>query len=128
MIRRGWISAGLIFLAVGFAVAAARGSAVEGRWQGSSNTANGSITITYNFEVKGQVLTGNAHTPFGSQTITDGNVSGDKISFKTTINGNVIEHQGTVRGDTIQLKNNGPFGEFDITLKRVPSENKSPQQ
>lgn len=55
-------------------------------------------------------------------------MNGDKISFKTTVNGNSIEHEGTVSGDTIQLKNHGPYGEFDMTLERVSSEKKSAQQ
>lgn len=129
MTRRVWMAATMIFLAAGFAIAATQKSAVEGRWQGKSHTANGDATMTFNFEVKGQVLTGTAETPIGSQSISDGKVNGDKISFKTTVNGNIIEHQGTVSGDTIQLKNTGPFGEFDIMLKRVStSEKKSAQQ
>jgi hypothetical protein len=115
MIR--WMST-MILLAACFAIAAT-GSSVEGRWQGKMNTASGEATITFNFEVKGQVLTGTTETPAGSQTINDGKVNGDRISFKTTVNGHVIGHEGTVSGDTIQLKNNGPFGEFDLVIKRV---------
>jgi hypothetical protein len=41
---------------------------------------------------------------------------------------NSIEHQGTVSGNTIELKSYGPGGEFDVTLKRVTSGKKSAQQ
>jgi hypothetical protein len=95
---------------------------------GALMTANGSVTVAYNLKVKGQVLTGTGETPAGSQPITEGKVQGNKISFKTEINGHVIEHQGTISGDTIQLKNFGPGGEFDLKLKRVSSEKKSAPQ
>jgi hypothetical protein len=120
----------MVCLVAGFAIAAPQKSAVEGRWQGTLNTANGPVTMTYNFKAKGQVLTGTeeSRSPAFSRSISDGKVNGDTISFKTDVNGNSIEHQGTVSGDTIQLKNIGPGGEFDVTLKRISSENKSAQQ
>ncbi len=129
MTRRVWMAATMIALAAEFAIAATEKSAVEGRWEGKLHSANGDATMTFRFEVKGQVLTGTSETPAGSQTIDDGKVNGNKISFNTTINGNVIKHQGTVSGDTIQLQNAGPFGRFDVVLKRAStSEKKSAQQ
>jgi len=128
MTRSGWKAASMIFLAAGFAVAAAQQSAVEGCWQGTSDTANGEVTLTYNFNVKGQVLTGTEESPMFSHPISEGKVNGNKISFKTTVNGNSIEHEGTVSGDTIQFKNFGPGGEFDVTVKRQSSENKSAER
>jgi hypothetical protein len=114
-------------LMAGLAIAATQKSDVEGRWQGTQNTANGPVTLTYNFKTEGEVLTGTEESPMFSRSISEGKVNGDKISFKTTINGHSIEHRGTVSEDTIQLKNFGPRGEFDVTLKRVPSEKKSSQ-
>jgi hypothetical protein len=92
------------------------------------NTANGPLTLTYNFKAKGEVLTGTEESPMFSRPISEAKVNGDKVSFKTTVNGNSIRHEGTVSGDTIQLKSYGPGGEFDVTLKRVSSEKKSAQQ
>lgn len=63
-----------------------------------------------------------------SRSISEGKVNGDKISFKTSVHGHSIEHHGMVSDDTIQLRNFGPGGEFDETLKRVSSEKKSAQQ
>ena len=128
MIRHGWMVATMVCLVAGFAIAAPQKSAADGRWQGTLNTANGPLTMTYDFKAKGQVLTGTEESPIFSRAISEGKVNGDKISFKTTVNGNSIEHQGTVSGDTIQLKSYGPGGEFDVTLKRVSSEKKSAQQ
>lgn len=130
MIRRGWMVATMVCLVAGFAIAAPQKSAVDGPWQGMLNTANGPVTVTYNFEAKGQVLTGteSAKSPTFSRSISEGKVNGNKISFKTTVNGNTIKHDGTVSGDTIRLKSIGPGGEFDVTLKRVSSEKKSVPQ
>ena len=120
--------AAMVCLVASFANAAPQKSAADGRWQGTLDTANGPVTLTYDFKVKGQVLTGTEESPMFSRSISEGKVNGDKISFKTTVNGNSIEHQGTVSGDTIQLKSYGPGGEFDMTLKRVSSEKKSAPQ
>ena len=128
MIRSGRMAATIILLAAGFAIGANQKSAVDGRWQGTLNTADGEATMSYTFKANGQVLTGTEETPLGSRAISDGKVNGDKISFKTNVNGNSIEHQGTISGDTIQMKNFGPGGEFDVTLERVSSEKKSAQQ
>ena len=122
MIRRIRTAATTFFLVVGFSVGAMQNSALDGRWQGALVTANGPVTVAYNFKVKGQVLTGIGETPAGSQQVTEGKVKGNQISFKTEINGHVIEHQGTISSDTILLKNFGPGGEFDLKLKRALSE------
>jgi hypothetical protein len=128
MIRGIWMAATITLLAAGVAIAAAQEPAVDGHWQGTLNAANGPVTVTYNFKAEGQVLRGTEESPMFSRSISEGKVNGDKISFKTTVNGNSIEHEGTVSGDTIQLKNHGPYGEFDMTLGRVSSEKKSSQQ
>lgn len=128
MLRCGCMAGIMILLGVAFAIAATQKSPVDGRWQGTMNTANGRLTETYNFKANGQVLTGTEESPMFSRSISEGKVNGDKISFKTTVNDRSIEHQGTIRGNTIQLKNTGPFGEFDVTLKRVSSKKKSAQQ
>lgn len=140
MIRRGWIVAALVCLLAGFAIAATQKSAVDGNWQGTMDTANGPLRLTYHFATKGQVLTGTYEMdapesaslqyplPKGSRPISEGKVIGNKISFKTTTpSGGSMEHQGTVSGDTIQLKDIIPGHEFDITLKRMSNEKKAAQ-
>jgi len=119
MIRSVRKATTVFLLAAALSVAAGQDSAVDGQWQGAMMTANGPIKVTYNFKVKGEVLTGNGETPAGSQPVTEGKVKGNQISFKTEINGHVIEHQGTIRGDTMLMKNFGPGGEFDLKLKHV---------
>ena len=120
MVRQSWIVACVFcFLAV-FALAAPKQSSVDGRWQGTVNTADGSLFETFNFKTEGQILTGTEESTVVKRSISDGKVDGDKISFKTTVGSNTVEHKGTVSGDTIVLKNFGLYGEFDETLRRVP--------
>jgi hypothetical protein len=128
MIRSIREAMAMFFLAVGLSFAGVQDSAIDGRWQGASMTANGPAKVAYNLRVKGEVLTGTGETPAGSQMVTEGRVKGNQISFKTEINGHVIEHQGTISGDTMLLKNFGPGGEFDLKLKHVSSEQKSAPQ
>ncbi len=116
MLRRS-VMAGLLVLLT--AVVAAAASSVDGRWQGSVSGPNGNFTITYNLKAKGTTLTGTAETPNGQQPISNGKVEGNKISFKTSYQDNTIDHVGTVSGDTMQLKVSGPFGDFNMTLKRA---------
>ena len=127
MTRRIWMESGIVFIATGIVAGATQKSIVEGRWDGKLHSANGDATMTFAFKVKGHLLTGTAEMPAGSQAISNGKVDGAKISFDTTVNGNLIQHEGMVNGDKIQLHNVGPFGKFDVTLERVSSEKASAQ-
>jgi hypothetical protein len=115
MIRRTLLAGGLIvlFAAVSFA------ADLNGRWEGTISTPNGDFQIAYNFKVDGTKLTGTAETPNGDTPFSDGTVNGDQFSFKTDAGGNEINHEGTITGDTIQMKVTGPWGEFQVTLKRA---------
>jgi hypothetical protein len=115
MFRRAIVAGGLILVTATVAAAAE----VDGRWQGTVNGPNGDFTLTFNFKAEGTTLTGSVETPNGEQPISDGKVEGNKISFKTHFGDNVIDHQGTVSGDTIQLKVSGPWGESEMTLRRA---------
>ena len=120
MVRRAW-AAGIfivLFAAAGLA------ADVDGRWEGKVSGPNGDFTLTFNFKAEGSKLTGTVETPNGENPITDGKVDGDKISFKTHFQDNDIDHQGTVSGDTIQVKVHGPWGDSEMTLKRVPEKKK----
>jgi len=116
MLRRSMIG---VILMLPVALAMAAPNAVDGRWQGTMSGPNGDFTLNFTFKADGTKLTGSVETPGGEQPISDGKIEGDKLSFKTQFQDSVIDHQGTISGDTIQLKVNGPFGEFEMTLKRV---------
>ena len=89
------------------------------RWEGTVSGPNGDFQLVFNFHVDGSKLTGTVETPNGENPISDGKVDGDHLSFKTPFNDNDINHEGTVSGDTIDLKVEGPWGESDVTLKRA---------
>ena len=95
MFQRLVIAAILFLSAAAFAMAAPP-NPVDGKWQGTVSGPNGD-----------------------QQSISDGKIEGAKLSFKTQFQDNTIEHEGNVSGDTIQLKAKGPWGDMDMTLKRV---------
>ena len=120
MFQRLMMAGILILSAAAFALAAPA-NPVDGHWQGTiSGGPNGDFTINFTFKADGTKLTGTVETPGGDQPISDGKIEGDKLYFKTQFQDSAIEHEGTISGDTIQLKVKGPWGESDMTLKRVP--------
>ena len=59
-----------------------RAADVTGKWTATFNTELGEQSYTYDFVVKGTVLTGTAKGNLtGESKISDGKVEGDKISF-----------------------------------------------
>jgi hypothetical protein len=59
-----------------------RAADVTGKWTATFNTEIGEQSYTYDFVVKGTVLTGTAKGNLtGESKISDGKVDGDKISF-----------------------------------------------
>jgi hypothetical protein len=114
-----FMMAGILFLSAAAVATAAPANPVDGHWQGTVSGPNGDFTINFTFKAEGTKLTGTVTTPNGDQPISDGKIEGDKLSFKTQFQDNTIEHEGTVSGDTIQLKVKGPWGDMDMTLKRV---------
>ena len=118
MVQRFMIGA-VLFLSAAAVAMAAPPNPVDGHWQGTISGPNGDLTINFTFKADGTTLTGTVETPNGDQPISDGKIEGDKLSFKTQFQDNTIEHEGTISGDTIQLKVKGPWGEMDMTLKRV---------
>jgi hypothetical protein len=118
MFQRFMIAGTLILWAAAVALAAAP-NPVDGHWQGTVSGPNGDFTLNFTFKADGTKLTGTVETPNGEQAISDGKIEGDKLSFNTKFQDDVIEHQGTISGDTIQLKVKGPWGETEMTLKRA---------
>ena len=115
MVRRALVAAILsaLFAAASFA------ADINGRWEGTISGPNGDFQIAFNFKVEGAKLTGTVEGPNGDIPIEDGKVDGDQISFKTHFGDNEVNHEGTVSGDSIQLKVEGPWGKSEMTLKRA---------
>ena len=118
MMKRALMAGMLLMLAAAVGLAAD----LNGRWQGSLDGPNGEVQLVFNFKVDGNSLSGSVETPDGNADITEGKVDGHKFSFKTHIGDNTeINHTGTISGDAIQLKIEGPWGESEMKLTRAPS-------
>jgi len=118
MFQRFILAATVILSAAAFAMAAPP-NPVDGHWQGTVSGQNGEFTLNFTFKAEGAKLTGTVETPNGERAISDGKIEGAKLSFKTQFQDSVIDHEGTISGDTIQLQVKGPWGESAMTLKRV---------
>jgi len=122
MIRHAMMAGVLILLSAAVCLAAN----VNGRWEGSISGPNGDMQLVFNFHATGSKLTGTVQTPMGGEEpLSDGKVSGDHLSFKTHFQDTEINHEGTVNGNTIDLKIEGPWGETDVTLKRAEAKKAS---
>lgn len=121
MLRRAMMAGILIVLAAAVCSAAD----LDGRWEGSISGPNGDFTLVFNFKVDGSKLTGTVETPNGENPISDGKVNGKQFSFKTHFQDAEINHEGTISGDTIELKVEGPWGESEMTLKRAAEKKKT---
>lgn len=122
MVRRAMMAGTLILL---LAAVAAAASNVDGSWQGNFSGPNGDMTLTFKFKAQGTTLTGAVESQNGDIPISDGKIDGNKISFKVQVGDNTINHEGTISGDTIDLKTSGAFGDNSITLKRVAANQKA---
>jgi len=83
------------------------------------STTNGDFSLAFTFKVDGHALTGTVESGEGKFDITDGKIDGDKFTFKAHAGDADISHEGTLAGDTVQMKINGPWGESNVTLKRA---------
>lgn len=97
-------------------------SDVSGKWAGTVTLRNGEdVDISFNFQVSGQKLTGTLDSPKGHDTITDGKIEGNTVSF--TSEGGDMKWQGTVSGDQItgKLHRNTEGGEqvLDFVVHRA---------
>jgi hypothetical protein len=121
------VRAALPALMILFSAALLLAADLNGRWEGTLSTPNGDVSLTFNFKVDGAVLAGSVESAQGNFDISDGKVDGNKFTFTTHAGDSEITHEGTLSGDTIDLKVHGPWGDSDITLKRASEKPAAPQ-
>ena len=69
-----------------FLTTATYAAGVGGKWVGDVNTPDGSaITLTMNFKVDGEKVTGTVTGPTGDIGITDGKMDGDTLQFVLSV-------------------------------------------
>lgn len=107
-------------------VFAACAADVNGKWTAEMPGRGGATqTVTFDFKVDGDKLTGTMTTPRGEVPISDGKVSGDEISFVTKMNfgGNEMKmlHKGKVSGNEIKFTRQREGGERtqEFTAKKA---------
>ena len=99
---------------------------VNGVWDLSVETPNGTGTPTVTFKQDGETLTGTYKGRMGETPLT-GSIKGNDIKFSITVHPQgqdlVIEYTGTVDGDT--MKGKAKFGEMaegSFTGKKRPED------
>ena len=100
---------------------------VDGKWTAKMPGRDGQTRdVTYTFKADGDKLTGSMSGRQGNEIpITDGTVSGDKISFKIKMefnNNSIVQnYTGTVSGDEIKftVKREGGDQSREVTAKRA---------
>lgn len=96
---------------------------LTGKWNGDVKTPEGDIaTLTYNFKVDGDKLTGTAESNGNPVNIEEGKVNGNDITFKVTIpEGDVIPHVGKFypEADSVAMDLNFKGFKMHTTLKRA---------
>jgi len=98
---------------------------ITGNWTADLQTPQGKVQVSYMFKQDGEKLTGTwqaAQSP--TVQITDGKVTGDKVSFVVKVGPNgelTFAHEGQIKGDEIQLtmKPSGEFPGSSVVARKV---------
>jgi len=97
----------------------------SGKWTAETPGRDGStMTSTFDLKANGSTLTGTMSNQRGEQTITDGKVDGDNISFTVVMkmgdNERKLLFKGVMSGDSIKFTRNmeGMDRKQEFTAKR----------
>ena len=106
-------------------LAVAMAADISGKWTGDMPGRGGDTTpTTFTFKTSGDKLTGTMTGPQGDIPLQDGKVSGDQISFTTTLDfgGNSIKllYKGALSGDQIKMtrEREGSGQPREFTIKK----------
>jgi len=101
---------------------------ISGKWTGDMPGRGGDTTpTTFTFKVDGGKLTGTMTGPQGDIPLQEGKVTGDQVSFSTTLDfgGNSVKllYKGTVSADQIKMtrEREGGGTPREFTIKRSGS-------
>ena len=113
----------LTVLLVAVCALAASAADITGKWVAQVPGRDGPMEQTYVFKVDAGKITGSVTINFGGepmeQTIVDGKLEGDAISFTVDIGEFKILHKGSVSGDSMKLKVEMGDQSFDMAATRV---------
>jgi hypothetical protein len=106
----------LAVLSLVLATPAAVQSAVAGVWEGQTN---GGATIVLALKVDGKTLTGTLTRDGQAAALSEGQVSGNAITFKVTLNEQLETISGEFAGDELKVWLDRQGRERAIALKRA---------
>lgn len=96
---------------------------LSGKWKGDLKTQDGNnLEVNFVFKIDGEKVTGTVTNTYGEESITEGVVKGDEISFIIMAGGGQfkIVYKGKVTGEDIRFKVTiGDFGDQEMTAKRL---------
>lgn len=110
---------------------AALAADVDGKWNASVDSPQGSFTLVFEFKAEGEKLTGamSAEMMPASMPISEGVIKGNEVSFKMSLDLGqggpplVIAYKGAVKGDEMNLTSTLDMGQGPVTspvvLKRA---------
>jgi hypothetical protein len=104
---------------------AALAADITGNWIGTLQAGDNPVPLTFEFKQDGEKLTGTVTGPGGPLPLSDGKVTGDKITFyvQTDMNGSPTKFmmEGTIKGEeiTITIKAEGGPDFAPTVLKRA---------
>jgi hypothetical protein len=98
MKKKGWLT-GLLIMSI--AVCTAAIADLTGKWSGELVTPTYNFTLTYNFKVDGEKLTGTVEGPGGAVNIDSGAIKNNAFRFViTTPQGDKLPTTGKFYGDS----------------------------
>jgi hypothetical protein len=108
----------LLFVAPAFA------ADIDGTWTGTLSTPGGDVAVKYTFKAQGNVLTGTASSPDGSDVaIKNGKVDGGKISFSVDADFNgsttTMVYSGVHTSDDLKMHLEFMNMPLDFVLKKA---------
>ena len=94
---------------------------VAGTWSLTVNSPQGAVSVTMTLQQSGPSVSGTVSSPIGDATIENGDFTGGKLTFRTTVGGMNVSFSGTVRGSSIAgTMNVSDMGTMECTGTRSP--------
>jgi hypothetical protein len=99
------------------------GSGIDGRWHCTMDTPMGEQAVMLTLSTAGGELSGDAQSPFGSQSFTGGTVAGHAVAWHISVTSPMaveLDFRATIQGDVLDgVVVAGPFGESAFSGVRV---------
>ncbi|MGH8246293.1 MAG: hypothetical protein ACREUU_07660, partial [Gammaproteobacteria bacterium] len=101
-------------------------ASLSGSWALKVNSPEGPVDATLDLTQSGRALTGKLRTHIGDADLREGNIAGNSLSFKVTMNSPdggslVASFTATVQGNSMTGSvDAGPRGKMDFSGSRIP--------